>query len=149
MDPESGSYDMGLPTSTSQSDARCAGAARGRCPSGDYLNGRLCSVIHQEETRAVFRGAHLDSNRAVPVTQAEEDFPRLIDVQRSPDLPTLVDQLQRTTAENVLRRPTRSGLRCHENDKEQVHGDQPDDQPMLFHTSLRVTGPVSHSTRKV
>jgi hypothetical protein len=86
---------MGLPTSTSQSDARCAGAARGRCPSGDYLNGRLRSVIHQKETGAVFRGAYLHSNRAVPVTQAEEDFPRLIDVQRSPDLPTFVDQLQR------------------------------------------------------
>lgn len=32
-------------------------------------------------------------------------------------------------ADNVLRRPIRSGLRCHENDEEQVHADQPNVQP--------------------
>jgi hypothetical protein len=39
----------------------------------------------------VFRGAQFDPNRAVPVTQAQQDFPRIIDVQRCADLPALVD----------------------------------------------------------
>jgi hypothetical protein len=80
VDSGSGPNDMRLCTSAPQRNARCAGAARGRCLSGEDLNGRLRSLIQEEKAGAVFRCPELHSNRAALVTQAQKDFPRLTDV---------------------------------------------------------------------